>query len=47
MPLLVKLRVTTRRRRVLPDFVIRVMLGSEAGCLESSFQRGCRRGGPS
>jgi len=27
---------------VLPDFVIRVMLGPEAGCLESWFQRNCR-----
>ena len=42
MPLLVKLRVKTADGRVLPDFVIRVALGVEAGCLESSFQRGCR-----
>jgi general secretion pathway protein J len=47
IPLLVKLRVTTVDGRVLPDFVIRVMLGSEAGCLESSFQRGCRPRRPS
>ena len=42
VPLLVKLRVKMTDGRVLPDFVIRVMLGVEAGCLESSFQRGCR-----
>ena len=47
IPLLVKVRVTTIDGRVLPDFVIRVMLGSEAGCLESSFQRGCRPRRPS
>ena len=47
IPLLVKVRVTTVDGRVLPDFVIRVMLGGEAGCLESSFQRGCRPRRPS
>jgi len=47
IPLLVKLRVKMSDGRVLPDFVIRVMLGIEAGCLESSFQRGCRPRRPS
>lgn len=47
MPLLVKLRIKMSDGRVLPDFVIRVMLGTEAGCLESSFQRGCRPRRPS
>jgi general secretion pathway protein J len=47
MPLLVKLRVTMADGRVLPEFVIRVVLGVEAGCLESSFQRGCRPRRPS
>jgi general secretion pathway protein J len=47
MPLLVRLRVKMTDGRVLPDFVIRVMLGVEAGCLESSFQRGCRPRRPS
>jgi len=42
IPLLVRLRVKMMDGRVLPDFVVRVMLGVEAGCLESSFQRGCR-----
>ena len=42
IPLLVKLSVKMTDGRVLPDVVIRVMLGVEAGCLESSFQRGCR-----
>jgi hypothetical protein len=27
---------------VLPEMVIRVNLGEEAGCLENSFQRVCR-----
>jgi len=47
MPLLVKLRVKMADGRVLPDFVIRIVLGVEAGCLESSFQRGCRPRRPS
>ena len=47
LPLLVKLSVKMADGRVLPDFVIRVMLGVEAGCLESSFQRGCRPRRPS
>jgi general secretion pathway protein J len=47
MPLLVKLRVKMADGRLLPDFVIRVVLGVEAGCLESSFQRGCRPRRPS
>jgi general secretion pathway protein J len=42
VPQLVRLRVKMADGRMLPDFVIRVMLGPEAGCLESWFQRNCR-----
>jgi len=42
MPLLVKVSLRTRDGRTLPDILVREMLGTEAGCLESSFQRGCR-----
>lgn len=42
LPYLVRMRVTTARGDVLPDFVVRVMLGEEAGCMENAFQRGCR-----
>jgi general secretion pathway protein J len=42
IPQLVRMRVKTMDGRVLPDFVMRVMLGPEAGCLESWFQRNCR-----
>jgi general secretion pathway protein J len=42
IPQLVRIRVKAADGRVLPDFVIRVMLGPEAGCLESWFQRNCR-----
>jgi general secretion pathway protein J len=48
MPQMVRLRVKTADGMALPDFVVRVMLGEEAGCLENSFQRLCRprRPGP-
>ena len=42
IPMLVRLRVKTADGRALPDFVTRVVMGEEAGCLESAFQRGCR-----
>ena len=42
IPLLVRMRVKMADGTVLPDFVIRLMLGPEAGCLESWFQRNCR-----
>jgi general secretion pathway protein J len=42
IPQLVRLRVKGANGEMLPDFVIRVMLGPEAGCLESWFQRNCR-----
>ena len=48
MPQMVRLRVKTADGTMLPEFVVRVMLGEEAGCLENSFQRLCRprRTGP-
>jgi general secretion pathway protein J len=42
VPQLIRVRVKTADGRAVPDFVIRVMLGPEAGCLESWFQRNCR-----
>jgi len=42
VPQLIRVRVKTTDGRAVPDFVIRVMLGPEAGCLESWFQRNCR-----
>jgi general secretion pathway protein J len=42
VPQLVRLRIKSADGTVQPDFVARVMLGEEAGCLESAFQRACR-----
>jgi general secretion pathway protein J len=42
MPQMVRLRVKAADGTMLPEFVVRVMLGEEAGCLENSFQRLCR-----
>jgi general secretion pathway protein J len=42
IPTLVKVKVKMADGRVLPDYLIRVALGPEAGCLENSFQRFCR-----
>jgi general secretion pathway protein J len=42
MPLLIRMRVKMHDGRVLPEQTIRVVLGPEAGCLESEFQRFCR-----
>ena len=42
VPALVRVRVRTADGAEHPDFIARVMLGEEAGCLENSFQRGCR-----
>lgn len=42
IPQLVSIGVRTADGTVLPDMVVRVMLGEEAGCLENSFQRLCR-----
>ena len=42
IPQLVRLRVKTSDGTVMPDFVVRIVLGEEAGCLENSFARICR-----
>jgi hypothetical protein len=42
IPQMVRLRVRTADGSPLPELVVRVMLGEEAGCLENSFQRLCR-----
>lgn len=47
MPLMVRVRVTLADGTPLPEMLVKLMVGEEAGCLENSFQRGCRprRGG--
>jgi len=42
IPELVRMRVRAADGSVLPEMVVRVVLGEEAGCLENSFQRLCR-----
>jgi general secretion pathway protein J len=42
VPQMVRMRIRTVEGTVLPEMVIRVNLGEEAGCLENSFQRVCR-----
>jgi general secretion pathway protein J len=42
VPHLVRVRVRASDGTALPDVVVRVALGEEAGCLENSFQRLCR-----
>ncbi len=48
VPQMVRMRVKTADGTALPEFMVRIMLGEEAGCLENSFQRLCRprRPGP-
>jgi len=48
IPQMVRMRVKLADGTALPDSVMRVVLGEEAGCLENSFQRVCRprRPGP-
>lgn len=42
VPNLVRMRVRAADGTALPEVVVRVALGEEAGCLENSFQRLCR-----
>jgi len=42
IPQMIRLRVKTAEGAMLPDMVLKTMLGEEAGCLENSFQRLCR-----
>jgi general secretion pathway protein J len=47
VPQMVRMRVRDVDGTSLPEMVIRVNLGEEAGCLENSFQRVCRPRRPS
>lgn len=47
LPLLVRLRMKAADGSPLPEIVVRVVLGEEAGCLENAFQRACRARRPS
>jgi general secretion pathway protein J len=42
MPMLVRMSVRMADGRAVPDMLARVVIAEEAGCLESTFQRGCR-----
>jgi general secretion pathway protein J len=42
VPQMVRMRIRTTEGTVLPEMLVRVNLGEEAGCLENSFQRVCR-----
>ena len=42
MPQMIRMSVRTADGSVIPEMVMRLMLGEEAGCLESAFQRMCR-----
>lgn len=42
MPYLVRARIRTSDGAFLPDMVVRLMVGEEAGCFESAMQRYCR-----
>ena len=42
VPQMIRMSVRTADGSVIPEMVMRMMLGEEAGCLESAFQRMCR-----
>jgi general secretion pathway protein J len=42
MPVMIRLAMKGGGGTQMPDIVIKVMVGEEAGCLESGLQRGCR-----
>jgi general secretion pathway protein J len=42
MPQMVRMRVKTAGGGALPEVVMKIMTGEEAGCLENAFQRQCR-----
>jgi general secretion pathway protein J len=42
IPEMVRIRMQARDGSALPELVVRLALGEEAGCLENSFQRLCR-----
>jgi general secretion pathway protein J len=42
MPQLIRMRIRGADGAMLPEMTVNLMLGEEAGCLESQFQRVCR-----
>jgi general secretion pathway protein J len=42
MPQMLRMSIRTARGEVLPDLVMRLVVGEEAGCYENAFQRQCR-----
>ena len=42
IPQLIRMRVRAADGTMLPEMIVKMMLGEEAGCLESQFQRVCR-----
>jgi hypothetical protein len=42
MPQLIRIRIRGADGAMLPEMTVNLMLGEEAGCLESQFQRVCR-----
>jgi general secretion pathway protein J len=42
MPVMVRMSIKASDGTALPDMIVKVMVGEEAGCLESGLQRGCR-----
>ena len=42
MPSMIRVRIKAADGTFLPDVLVKVMVGEEAGCLETALQRGCR-----
>lgn len=42
IPNMIRIRIRNADGSSMPDMVVRIVLGEEAGCLESTFQRVCR-----
>ena len=42
IPEMIRVRMRAKDGEALPELVVRLVLGEEAGCLENSFQRLCR-----
>jgi general secretion pathway protein J len=42
IPQMIRVRIRNADGSMLPEMVVRIVLGEEAGCLESAFQRVCR-----
>ncbi len=42
VPQLIRIRIKVADGSYLPEMVVRLMLGEEAGCLENAYQRVCR-----